>query len=408
VFGSVKDVNAGTLQAAAHANVRRAAAPAAIVRRQEQVGNTPVPSLCLTSLPLRDIGPKPTTGQATGCIVPSLCLGALPRRDLGPKPTSDAPKECSTPSSSSSSTARSDSSSPAPAGGTPAARLRAAEAARNQPCNVALKLDLSRVLPPASTRGKRPGMEMLTPGTPRGREPVRRQDVERVSEVCSGGSEAPVVTPRSATVVPLTARGSGPLNSALRQTSQPSLPVGSALCNSARRVGSTPREYVIEVLTEARAHELVASATSPRGSLRPPLPGSSKATDSISPRSPSSPPIMLRPSDAPISGVNAEGQSPGSVSASSSEGEIRDRLRLGLQQEAGQSCDKAMLAELKFPLCIPTPARSRFSAGSNAQDSCDSDNSEEHDAFPDEGCDLNISFAPASASAWEPPPTPRR
>jgi hypothetical protein len=132
-------------------------------------------------------------------------------------------------------------------------------------------------------------------------------------------------------------------------------------------------------------------------------------------------------------GVDA---SPGSVSASSSEGEIRDRLRLGLQQDLRLSCEDvapkeshpALFMAPSLDLCvmeskptaslvprldlgIPTPVRSRLSASSMVElsDSDDSDDDEGDDAFT-EMTAKQMCFPPQAplASVFMPPPTPRR
>jgi len=214
-------------------------------------------------------------------------------------------------------------------------------------------------------------------------------------------------TPRSATVAPLTARGpksphtaaaptahSIPPTTTNRPSSQPSGP-GFAL-GSARRVACTPRDYIVEVLSPTRAHELVASATTPRGTLPPPwilssLPTSgAKAAEKCSP---SSPPIMLRPLDEvrPLAEVAGEdGESCGSVSDSSSEGELMNRLRQGLPKEAKASgChDRAQklgsgtvsLTVPKLVFGIPTPVRSRLSAASSPRLSAGFSDSEDSDS----------------------------
>merc|ERR1719272_1609954 len=294
----------------------------------------------------------------------------LPRRDVASQPgacqpAAPSPRDVMA-SPSSDSSASSDSSSPA--GGTPAARIRAAaaEAVRRQPCNVGLKLDLSRVLPPGSARQplfQAQDLPTVIPNTPRGREPVRRQDLlaERPSlgavDESRGGTDAAAssTTPRSATVGPLTARGAGPGAPPLtargvpltargvpeaRSVPPPSQAGGIISCSSARRAGVTPREYLVEVLSPTRALELCTAAATIGGSVPAPWllnagGTSARPNEACSPRSPrspgiGSPPLMLRPRES----LNeAAGPPPGNVSTSSSEGDIRARLQQGLRPE---------------------------------------------------------------------------
>lgn len=249
---------------------------------------------------------------------------------------------------------------------------------------------------------------------------MRRQDMKRLEEIVEAGAgvEAAAMllpTPRSATVAPLTARAPMPSHTAAeptahsippttmnRPSSQPSGP-GFAL-GSARRAACTPRDYIVEVLSPGRAHELVASATTPRGTLPPPWVLTSQLSASNAKAaekcSPSSPPIMLRPLAeveplAEVAGEDAE--SCGSVSDSSSEGELMNRLRQGLPKEAtpdgSRDCaPEAMVQKTGVPrltvpklaFSIPTPVRSRFSAASSPRLSAgfsDSDDSDSDDGL---------------------------
>lgn len=490
-----KQARTAAVPTPARARLGRAAAPSAVSR---EAPKSSVPRLCLApaaapapsavppalselvpaaqessflrELPRFGLPQEPLAhdaGPETRPAVPSLCLGGLPRRCLGPpsrqqevaQSTSCVPRGTSASSTSSSEDASSSPSSSSSGtsdceGGTPAARQRAAEAARTQANKVSLRLDLSRVLPPSSARQplfQATGLEqqgpMLTPSTPRGREPVRRQEVASGPEAAAG---PPPPTPRSATVVPLTARGampsqtasapaahSVPRSAASRTSSQPG---GTAACSSSRRPGGNSHEYVLEVLTPARARELVAPMATPRGTVPP---AQTAASDMRSPQSPGSPPLMLRPCEPVLEAPDDSAISPGSVSASSSEGEIRDRLRLGLRTESNQSLSQDVekvtehfaqeavkpstpdIAVLPLAAGIPTPLRSRLSVSSNipeSTDSGDSDDGDESDEGPapllrdSHGLGRPMGdFEVVSAlmkleadSAWLPPPTPRR
>lgn len=447
------------------AHLGRHAAPPASAR-QIRLG-TSVPSGPPTTAALVPQPPVPQLNIAADRqAVPSLCLGSLARRDLGPQANGqrEAGKQAESPvssnaSSRSSSSGSSDSS--APAGGTPAARLRAEEAASKQRCKIGLKLDLSRVLPVAAGSARRPLFQeqqgpVPTPCTPRGREPVRRQDLERLEAVSEGGiataslASPPLATPRCATVlpVPLTARGpkaptfGAPPLSVRGVPAEFALPPRPASQPSSARwqVGGCPREYILEVLSPTHARELVANASCQQGGAPPPpwapeTGNGPRAAETCSPTSPGSPPLMLRPSEAAYMEAlpGEDARSPGSISASSSEGEIRDRLRLGLLDELRPSCPKApgtaYFEELKLDIPqtampnlnlahhIPTPVRSRLSAASpsklpDACESSDAESSDEGDWAP-RATGEQFSLLPlcelpdAAASTWMPPPTPR-
>lgn len=278
------------------------------------------------------------------------------------------------------------------------------------------------------------------------------------------GPGAPPLTARG---VPLTARGVPEA----RSVPPPSQAGGIISCSSARRAGVTPREYLVEVLSPTRALELCTAAATIGGSVPAPWllnAGSTSArpNEACSPRSPrspgiGSPPLMLRPRES----LNeAAGPSPGNVSTSSSEGDIRERLQQGLRPElrpssvdaASPKDAKTQVPRLdKFPvleqthnqvprmdlgavprcpetfpvssfrpeeetkaqvprldLGIPTPTRSRLSAASNAAEShcyssdSDSDYSEEGECV----AELPSTFPPLVQLRTEfmPPPTPRR
>lgn len=85
-------------------------------------------------------------------------------------------------------------------------------------------------------------------------------------------------------------------------------------CSASRR-GVTPREYVVEVLTQAQARELVE--------------GTPRSTDSPNCASSQSPALLLCPGETD----STECCSP---SISSDEGDIRDRLRQSLQEAKQQ------------------------------------------------------------------------
>lgn len=380
--------------------------------------------------------------------VPALSLSQLPRRDLAPvvagrrdepSPSQQRPVEHSSSFSDSSledsslcsSSNSSASSSPAGEGGTPAARLRAAEeAAKRHGNKVSLKLDLSRVLPAGLPSGPSarqplftsrladPQAAMVTPCTPRGREPVRRQDVAPVPHAAA---PAPLTARagRCATVAPLSARGPAPSTAfplptarsvpppmqaarggELLGLAQPSAVSSAAPAaasetttqfaaaskeggSSSRLTAFSPRDYIVEVFSPKHAHQLSALGV-PAPVERP-----SENSTTGSPRSPA---LILRP-ESPL-GEEVFG-SDSSISASSSEGEIRDRLRLNLQLPIGdlQKMPDTSINDCAAPkanptlsAAIPTPLRIRFSSGEQQAS---------------EG-------ASGSCTMTQPPPTPRR
>lgn len=146
---------------------------------------------------------------------------------------------------------------------------------------------------------------------------------------------APLVPP------PTALEGAAPLSSRARPKVEREASANSSTSRGSRR--ASPREYVVEVISPALAQELTKRKMLPQDS---PSVISARAI-----QSPQSPALLLR--HAEDSGGSTPGlpRSNSSISLSSDEGDIKDRLRQALQLEpptvataapsAGESCEAA-------------------------------------------------------------------